>query len=64
MAESKIAHDPLEGKETSLLNAILAKIQPLAQQGDGEAIDRVIRILDLKRKYAEDRRATSEDWQL
>lgn len=56
--------DPLEGREVALLNSMLTVLHPKAQQGDPEAIDRVIKILDLKRKYREDRRQGEPEWQL
>ena len=56
--------DPLENAEVSLLNQMLTVLHPKAQQGDAEAIDRVIKILDLKRRYREDRRADVGTWRL
>lgn len=54
--------DPLEGQELAMLNAMLAKVYPLAREGDGEAIDRALKILALKRRYREDRERRSEEW--
>lgn len=48
--------DPLDGQEVQMLNTMLAKVYPLAREGDGESIDRVIKILTLKRRYKEDRK--------
>lgn len=47
--------DPLEGQELSILNAMLAQLHPLAKAGDTDAIDRVIKILQLKRALKKDR---------
>lgn len=56
--------DPLEGQELAMLNAMLAKIYPLAREGDTESIDRVIKIMQLKRRYQEDRELKKKDWHL
>ena len=56
--------DPYEGQELIMLNVMLYKVYPLAREGDGEAIDRVIRILTLKRRYQEDRERKGEEWEL
>jgi len=56
--------DPLEGQELAMLNTMLAKVYPAAAKGDGEAIDRVLKIMALKRRYREDRDARAEDWRL
>jgi hypothetical protein len=56
--------DPLEGQEISLLNSMLAALHPLAKAGDPEAIDRVIKILQLKRQYREDRQNAQGKWRL
>ena len=54
--------DPLEGQEVAMLNAMLAKVYPLAAQGDLDSIDRAIKILTLKRRYKEDREKAAEEW--
>jgi hypothetical protein len=51
----EIQADPLEGKEIELLNRILAALHAKAASGDEAAVDRVIKILELKRKYRRDR---------
>lgn len=56
--------DPLEGQELTMLNTMLAKIYPSAKEGNGESIDRVIKILQLKRRYHEDRDEAAEKWAL
>jgi len=56
--------DPLEGQEISLLNNMLAALHPLAKRGDPDAIDRVLKILELKRKYKEDRQNAQGKWRL
>lgn len=43
--------DPLAGREIQVLNNMLAKLIPLAQSGDQKAMDRVIKILQLKQQY-------------
>ncbi len=47
--------DPLEGQEIPLLNQMLAAIHAQARAGDPESIDRVIKILQLKRAIRRDR---------
>jgi nitrate reductase beta subunit len=47
--------DPLEGREIDLLNSMLAALQTKARAGDEAAVDRVLKILDLKRKYKRDK---------
>lgn len=42
-----------------MLNTMLAVVYPLARDGDGESIDRVIKILTLKRRYRADRDASA-----
>lgn len=56
--------DPIEGQEITILNAMLAAIVPKAKAGDEAAIDRVLKILDLKRRYREDRQVTEKNWKL
>ncbi len=57
--------DPMEGQEITLLNSMLASLYKDAQGGDRDAIDRVLKILELKRKYREDRRQSqTERWKL
>lgn len=51
----KASVDPLEGQEIRLLNAMLAAIHQQARTGDPEMIDRVIKILALKRALKRDR---------
>ena len=53
-AEASKPADPMAGREVRLLNNLLAVLIPEAQRGDSAAIDRVLKILELKRKYAED----------
>jgi hypothetical protein len=60
----KTPADPLDGQEVAMLNTMLAKVYPLAREGDGESIDRVVKILTLKRRYREDRRSEQGDWRL
>ena len=55
--------DPLESQEVGMLNSILARVHPLARDGDPEAIDRVLKILDLKRKLRLDARARADEWE-
>lgn len=43
--------DPLDGQEIQMLNQMLAALHPKARAGDEGAIDRVIKILELKRRY-------------
>lgn len=45
--------DPLDGQEINILNTLLAQYWPKARNGDDKAADRVIRILELKRRYAQ-----------
>ncbi|MFH1486034.1 MAG: hypothetical protein ABIH46_08190 [Chloroflexota bacterium] len=54
------AEDPVAGSETTLLNAMLSLLIPKAQIGDEAAMDRVIKILELKRKLKSD---AEEEWQ-
>jgi len=56
--------DPLEGQELTMLNMMLAQVYPLAKAGDMEAMDRVLKILTLKRRYQEDRHEIAEEWKL
>ena len=63
-AEPAKAADPLAGREVKLLNSLLAALIPEAQHGDGVAIDRVLKILELKRKYAEDAARPAAGWKL
>lgn len=56
--------DPLEGQELQMLNAMLIKIYPLAREGDSEMIDRVIKIMQLKRRYHGDLVARADEWKL
>ena len=64
MSDKPAGDDPLEGQEIATLNSILAAIYDKAKGGDEAAIDRVLKILELKRKYREDRRNTGEKWKL
>jgi hypothetical protein len=63
-AEPAKAADPLAGREVKLLNSLLAALIPEAQSGDAAAIDRVLKILELKRKYAEDAARPPAGWKL
>jgi hypothetical protein len=54
--------DSLDGHELELLNAMLVKIQPAARAGDVEAIDRVLKILALRRQYRDDYRVNAREW--
>ncbi len=56
--------DPLDGQEVQMLNTMLAKVYPLAREGDGDSIDRVIKILTLKRRYKEDRERQQDEWKV
>ena len=56
--------DPLGGQELSMLNAMLSKLWPSARDGDAEAIDRVIKILQMKRRYHEDEKQAAQEWKL
>lgn len=47
--------DPMDGQELPLLNAMLAALHPKAKAGDTDAIDRVLKILELKRRYKRDK---------
>lgn len=48
-----------------MLNAMLAKVYPLAREGDTASIDRVVEILKLKRQYKRDREALqAAEWSL
>ena len=38
--------------------------RPAAKEGEPESIDRVIKILTLKRRYKEDREKVSEEWKV
>jgi len=49
--------DPIEAQELPLLNQMLAAIHAQARSGDPEAIDRVIKIIQLKRALRQDREA-------
>jgi len=42
-----------------MLNTMLAVVYPLAREGDMDSIDRVIKILTLKRRYRADRDASA-----
>lgn len=48
-------NDPLDGQEISILNSILPDIVNRARGGDKDAIDQVIKILQLKRQYKRDK---------
>lgn len=48
--------DPLDGREVEIINAILSAVLPAARGGDTDAVDRVIKLLDLKRRFKADRR--------
>lgn len=49
------AADPLEGQELPMLNKMLASIYKQAESGDPDAMDRVIKIMQLKRAFKKDR---------
>ena len=42
--------DPLEAQEITILNEMLAALHPKAKAGDELAIDRIIKIIALKRQ--------------
>ena len=54
--------DALEGQEIPLLNAMLVSIQQTARAGDLDAIDRVCKILTLRRQYQADRDERTHEW--
>lgn len=56
--------DPLAGREITLLNNLLAALIPDAQQGDRVAIEHVLKVLELKRKYVEDLMKPATKWRL
>ena len=56
--------DPLEGQEVKLLNAMLPKLVEKANGGDEAAVDRVLKILELKLKYRQERQAAVARWRL
>ncbi len=58
------AADKLDGQEEPMLDVLLAKVYPLARAGDVESIDRVLKILTLKRHYRGDRERRNEEWKL
>jgi hypothetical protein len=47
--------DPLDGQEIGILNSILPDLVVRARGGDKEAVDQVIKILQLKRLYKRDK---------
>ena len=53
--------DKLEGQEINILNEMLAALHPKAKGGDEQAIDRVIKIIALKRQIRADDRGEA-DW--
>lgn len=50
-----MSDDPLDGQEISILNSLLPDIVARARGGDKEAVDQVIKILQLKRLYKRDK---------
>ncbi len=58
---TEAVRDPLDGQEISILNGMLATLHVKAKAGDSDAIDRVIKILELKRKYRRDRQIEDMD---
>ncbi len=53
-----------DSQEVTMLNTLLAKVYPAAKTGDAEAVDRVLKILTLKRHYRGDRERRAEEWRL
>ncbi len=49
------ATDPLDGQELPMLNKMLAAIYKQAEAGDPDSMDRVIKIMQLKRALKRDR---------
>ena len=54
MADDQRA-DPLDGKEQSLISALITTYFDAAKNGDKEAADKVIKLLQLRRAYKRDR---------
>lgn len=57
MAQHDEQLDPIEDEEIPFLNQMLAAIHRQAQNGDPEAIDRAVKIIQLKRAIRQDRKA-------
>lgn len=56
--------DQATDRDAMILDQLLVTVYPTAKTGDTDAIDRVIKILELKRKYREDQRDGQEGWRL
>ncbi len=54
--------DPIEGQEIPMLNQMLSKVWPLAKEGDGPSVDRVLKIIEMRRKVYQDRAEKAEEW--
>lgn len=53
--------DRLAGREQDILDSLFKVVYPKAKEGDENAIDRVLKILDMKRRYRRDRYAEESD---
>ncbi len=60
MSDPKLSADPLEGKELTMVNTLLGVCYKPASEGDGPSIDRVIRLLALRRQYKQD---SEDSWE-
>lgn len=54
--------DSLDGHELDLLNAMLVAVEKPARAGDMDAIDRVLKILTLRRQYRDDYDGRTREW--
>ncbi len=45
----------VEGREVEFLDGMLPALYPRAKEGNPEAVDRVLKVLDLRLKYSRDR---------
>jgi hypothetical protein len=50
----------VDGRELEFLDGLLPNIYPLARQGDQGAVDRVLKILELRLKYRRQRIAEED----
>lgn len=50
-----MSKDPIDGQEVAILNSLLPELVNRARAGDKDAIDQVIKILQLKRLYKRDK---------
>ena len=58
----RIPTDPVAALEVKILNEIVMALHPAASRGDVDAIDRMLKTLELKRRYRQDAAQSSEEW--